>query len=101
MMVLDKVVDQLQVYNTDFVFMEEDGVYTTTVLVGNFELLIELVLDESDGLVLVSGTLFLGTEPIHTHTYVDDNYEQVLLMLEKLIDKANNIVKALKEFSDC
>ena len=79
MMILDKIVDQLQVYDADFVFMEtEDNVYTTTVIVDNFELLIELVLDESDGLVLVSGTLFLSTEPIHTQVYVDDNYEQVL-----------------------
>lgn len=101
MMILDKIVNSLIVNDTDFIFTEtEDGVYTTSVLVGNYQLLIDLVLDESDGLVLVSGTLVLGNENIHTHTYVDDNYEQVLLSLEKLRDKASNVIKKIKEFSE-
>ena len=100
-MILDKIVNSLIVNDTDFIFTEtEDGVYTTSVLVGNYQLLIDLVLDESDGLVLVSGTLVLGNENIHTHTYVDDNYEQVLLSLEKLRDKASNVIKKIKEFSE-
>ena len=101
MLILDKIVNNLIVNDTDFIFTEtEDGVYTSSVPVGNFQLLIELVPDESDGLVLVSGTLIIGKENIHTHTYVDDNYEQVFYTLINLNIMANNVVKKIKEFSE-
>ena len=101
MMILDKIVNNLIVNDTDFIFTEtEDGVYTSVVSVGNFQLLIELVPDESDELVLISGTLVIGNENIHTHTYVEDTYEQVFYALINLKIMANNVVKKIKEFSE-
>ena len=100
-MILDKIVNNLIANNTDFIFTgTEDGVYTSSVSVGNYQLLIELVPDESDGLVLVSGTLVIGNENLHTYTYVDDNYEQVFYTLINLNIMANNVVKKIKEFSE-
>ena len=96
-MILDKIVNNLIANNTEYIFTEtEDGVYTSSVPVGDFQLLIDLVLDESDRLVLVSGTLVLGDENIHTHTYVNDNYEQVFYTLVNLSIKANNVVRNYK-----
>ena len=101
MKILGKIVNSLIVNDTDFIFTEtEDGVYTSSVSVGNYQLLIELVPDESDELVLVSGTLVLGNENIHTHTYVDDDYKQILVALINLEIMANNVVKKIKEFSE-
>lgn len=101
MMILDKIVNNLIVNDTDFIFTEtEDGVYTSVVSVGNFQLLIKLIPDESDELVLISGTLVIGNENIHTHTYVEDTYEQVSCALRNLYIKANNVVKKIREFSE-
>lgn len=101
MMILDKIVNSLITNDTDFIFTEtEDDVYTSVVSVGNFQLLIELVPDESDELVLISGTLVIGNENIHTHTYVEDTYEQVFYALTNLYIKTNNVVKKIKEFSE-
>lgn len=101
MMRLDKIVNSLIANDTEYIFAKaEDGVYTSVVSVCNFQLLIELVYDESDELVLISGTLVLGNENIHTHTYVEDTYEQVSCALRNLYIKANNVVKKIKEFSE-
>ena len=101
MMRLDKIVNSLIANDTEYIFTKaEDGVYTSVVSVGNFQLLIELVYDESDELVLISGTLVLGNENIHTHTYVGDTYEQVFYALINLYIKANNVVKKINEFSE-
>lgn len=101
MMILDKIVNNLIANNTEYIFTEtEDGVYTSSVPVGDFQLLIDLVPDESDELVLISGTLVLGNENIHTHTYVEDTYEQVFYALINLKIMANNVVKKIKEFSE-
>lgn len=100
MMVLDKIADKLA-NNTDFIFSEvKDGVYTSIIHIDDYRLLVELILDESDGIVLVRGTLYVGREEIHTHTYVDDNYEQILSVVEKLRTKATNVVKMLNEFEE-
>ena len=98
---LDKIVNSLIANDTEYIFTEaEDGVYTSIVSIGNFQLLIELVYDESDELVLIRGTLVLGNENIHTHTYVGDTYEQVFYALTNLYIKTNNVVKKIKEFSE-
>ena len=58
MMILDKIVNNLIANNTDYIFTEtEDGVYTSSVPVGDFQLLIKLVPDESDDLVMKTSTL--------------------------------------------
>ena len=101
MMRLDKIVNSLIANDTEYIFTKaEDDVYTSVVSVGNFQLLIELVPDESDELVLISGTLVVGNENIHTHTYVGDTYEQVSCALINLYIKANNVVKKINEFSE-
>lgn len=100
-MILDKIVNNLIANNTEYIFTEtEDGVYISTTFVDTFQLLIKLMPDETKGLVLVSGTLGLGGVDIHTYTYVEDNYEQVLLTLINLRIKATNIIKQIEEFSE-
>ena len=100
MIVLDKVADRLA-NNTDFIFTEiENGVYMSVDTIGYSRLVVRLVLDESDGLVLVSGALHIGSTEFHTYTYVKDNYEQILLAVEKLNNKAMNVVKTLNEFEE-